>query len=119
MLTTKTIGGIGPADQLAVVAQSTDGPTMISKDSWIELPVGYNLADHLNVSTSPLSRQREPGSHELNSDVQTDTYVTHPGFVFYDFYEAWTNPNPEDKKKYLGTCPPGDEGDKRSGADAT
>lgn len=44
------IGGIGPADQLAIVANSTDGPTMISKDSWINLPVGYNLADHLNVS---------------------------------------------------------------------
>ena len=26
---------------------------MISKDSWIELPVGYNLADHLNVRTPP------------------------------------------------------------------
>lgn len=46
------IGGIGPADQLAIVANSTDGPAMISKDSWINLPVGYNLADHLNVSTS-------------------------------------------------------------------
>ncbi|KAK8114146.1 fungal cellulose binding domain-containing protein [Apiospora kogelbergensis] len=71
--------GIGPADQLAIVANSTDGPTMISKDSWINLPVGYNLADHLN----------------------TDVYVTHPGFVFYDFYEAWTDPNATDEEKYF------------------
>jgi cellobiose dehydrogenase (acceptor) len=43
--------GIGPADQLQVVKDSTiDGPTMISNSSWIPLPVGYNLDDHLNVS---------------------------------------------------------------------
>jgi cellobiose dehydrogenase (acceptor) len=42
--------GIGPADQLQVVKSSTiDGPTMISNTSWIPLPVGYNLDDHLNV----------------------------------------------------------------------
>ncbi|KAK6070571.1 fungal cellulose binding domain-containing protein [Seiridium cupressi] len=71
--------GIGPADQLAIVANSTDGPTMISKDSWINLPVGSNLADHLN----------------------TDIYVTHPDVVFYDFYAAWRDPIPSDKEKYL------------------
>lgn len=43
-------GGIGPADQLSIVASSTDGPTMIAKESWINLPVGSNLVDHLNVS---------------------------------------------------------------------
>jgi cellobiose dehydrogenase (acceptor) len=43
--------GIGPADQLAIVkASEKDGPTMISNSSWIPLPVGYNLDDHLNVS---------------------------------------------------------------------
>jgi hypothetical protein len=26
---------------------------MIAKESWINLPVGYNLGDHLNVSRSP------------------------------------------------------------------
>jgi cellobiose dehydrogenase (acceptor) len=42
--------GIGPKDQLEVVKASTiDGPTMISNSSWIPLPVGYNLDDHLNV----------------------------------------------------------------------
>ncbi len=44
------LGGIGPADQLRIVRSSTDGPTMISNDSWIDLPVGYNLNDHVNVS---------------------------------------------------------------------
>jgi cellobiose dehydrogenase (acceptor) len=47
-----TLGGIGPADQLAIVANSTDGPTMAAKDSWINLPVGSNLVDHLNVRQS-------------------------------------------------------------------
>lgn len=42
-------GGIGPQDQLQVVKSSTDGPTMISNSSWIKLPVGYNLNDHVNV----------------------------------------------------------------------
>lgn len=43
--------GIGPEDQLEVVANSAvDGDTMISRDQWINLPVGYNLEDHVNVS---------------------------------------------------------------------
>ncbi|KAH8200482.1 hypothetical protein TruAng_005375 [Truncatella angustata] len=71
--------GIGPADQLAIVANSTDGPTMIAKNSWINLPVGSNLVDHLN----------------------TDVYVTHPSVEFYDFYAAWTDPIASDKEKYL------------------
>ncbi|KAI0164219.1 hypothetical protein GGR52DRAFT_110854 [Hypoxylon sp. FL1284] len=72
--------GIGPADQLDIVAaSSSDGEGFIEKDSWIDLPVGYNLMDHVN----------------------TDTYFTHPDVVFYDFYEAWTTPNPSDKEKYL------------------
>jgi cellobiose dehydrogenase (acceptor) len=41
--------GIGPTDQLQIVQNSTDGPTMISNTSWIPLPVGYNLDDHCNV----------------------------------------------------------------------
>ncbi|KAI2606095.1 uncharacterized protein GGS25DRAFT_373452 [Hypoxylon fragiforme] len=72
--------GIGPADQLEVVAASTsDGKSFIEKESWINLPVGYNLMDHVN----------------------TDTYFTHPDVVFYDFYEAWTTPIADDKQKYL------------------
>ncbi|KAI0150382.1 fungal cellulose binding domain-containing protein [Xylariaceae sp. FL1272] len=72
--------GIGPPDQLQVVKGSTiDGATMISNSSWINLPVGYNLEDHVN----------------------TDTVVTHPSVVFYDFYEAYDNPNTTDKNLYL------------------
>ncbi|KAJ9156097.1 Carbohydrate-binding module family 1 protein [Pleurostoma richardsiae] len=71
--------GIGPADQLAIVQSSTDGPTMIANSSWIDLPIGYNLVDHLN----------------------TDTIITHPDVVFYDFYEAWDDPNQSDESSYL------------------
>ncbi|OTB09082.1 carbohydrate-binding module family 1 protein [Hypoxylon sp. CI-4A] len=72
--------GIGPADQLEVVAaSSSDGKTFIDKESWIDLPVGYNLVDHVN----------------------TDTFFTHPDVVFYDFYEAWSTPIPSDKERYL------------------
>lgn len=71
--------GIGPKDQLEVVKASADGPTMIDSKEWINLPVGYNLDDHLN----------------------TDTVITHPDVKFYDFYEAWTSPNPADKTSYL------------------
>lgn len=28
-------------------------------------------------------------------------YITHPDIVFYDFYQAWDEPNPDDKAKYL------------------
>jgi cellobiose dehydrogenase (acceptor) len=72
--------GIGPADQLQVVKGSTDGPTMISNNSWINLPVGHNLEDHTN----------------------TDTVVSHPDVVFYNFYDAYTDPIPADEEKYLG-----------------
>jgi cellobiose dehydrogenase (acceptor) len=44
------IGGIGPTDQLNIVKSSSDGPTMIDQAAWINLPVGYNLVDHVNVS---------------------------------------------------------------------
>ncbi|KAI1815815.1 carbohydrate-binding module family 1 protein [Poronia punctata] len=71
--------GIGPKDQLEVVKSSTDGPTMISNSSWIDLPVGYNLNDHVN----------------------TDTVITHPDVVFYDFYEAYDDPNTTDVNLYL------------------
>lgn len=71
--------GIGPADQLAIVQNSTDGPTMISSSSWINLPVGSNLMDHLN----------------------TDTVIEHPDVVFYDFYAAYTDPNVTDEDSYL------------------
>ncbi|KAI1260951.1 hypothetical protein F5Y18DRAFT_431739 [Xylariaceae sp. FL1019] len=71
--------GIGPQDQLEVVASSADGPSMIGNDSWINLPVGYNLVDHVN----------------------TDTFITHPDVVFYDFYQAWTDPIPSDESAYL------------------
>lgn len=74
--------GIGPADSLATVkASASDGASMISESEWIDLPVGYNLVDHVN----------------------TDTIVDHPDVVFYDFYEAWDHPNPSDEQKYLGS----------------
>ncbi|KAI5868206.1 putative cellobiose dehydrogenase [Durotheca rogersii] len=72
--------GIGPVDQLKVVQNSTlDAATMISEDSWINLPVGHNLIDH----------------------VGTDIEVSHPEVVFYDFYGAWSKPILSDTEKYL------------------
>ncbi|KAH7067379.1 cellobiose dehydrogenase [Paraphoma chrysanthemicola] len=72
--------GIGPADQLRIVNNSaTDGSTMISSDQWINLPVGYNLNDH----------------------VGTDIQVAHPDIVFYDFYAAWDKPIAKDTEAYL------------------
>ena len=51
---THETGGIGPQDQLEIVQGSAlDGETMISSEEWIELPVGYNLEDHTNVSGLP------------------------------------------------------------------
>lgn len=76
---TAIVGGIGPADQLDVVASSKDGETFTTKEERINLPVGSNLIDHLN----------------------TDLILTHPDVVFYDFYEAWTTPNETDKEAYL------------------
>ncbi len=52
---------------------------MIPKQQWIDLPVGYNLMDHLN----------------------TDLIVAHPNVSFYDFYAAWDAPIQSDKELYL------------------
>jgi len=72
--------GIGPTDQLQIVANSTsDGADFIDEADWIVLPVGYNLEDHTN----------------------TDTVVSHPDAVFYDFYEAFDDPIVEDAEAYL------------------
>lgn len=45
-----TTGGIGPTDMLDVVRNSTDGANMVESDAWINLPVGYNLVEQMNVS---------------------------------------------------------------------
>lgn len=47
---TRCTGGIGPTDQLTVVQGSSDGAKMINQSDWIDLPVGYNLAEQMNVS---------------------------------------------------------------------
>lgn len=71
--------GIGPTDQLNIVKASADGASMIASTSWINLPVGKNLDDHTN----------------------TDVVIDNKDAVFYDFYEAFTNPIPSDKSLYL------------------
>ncbi|TAQ89554.1 cellobiose dehydrogenase [Chlorociboria aeruginascens] len=71
--------GIGPTDQLQVVQTSADGPTMINQTYWIDLPVGYNLDDHMN----------------------TDVLISHPSVVYYDWVGAWDTPNPKDASNYL------------------
>lgn len=73
--------GIGPTDQLQVVQTSTDGPTMIDESEWIILPVGYNLADHLN----------------------TDTVIAHPNISasYYDWEGAYLTPITSDEDSYL------------------
>lgn len=71
--------GIGPQDQLEVVKSSSDGPTMINETEWINLPVGYNLDDHLN----------------------TDCVISHPNISYYDWVAAWDTPNITDRDNYL------------------
>ncbi|KAH7413846.1 hypothetical protein DE146DRAFT_638734 [Phaeosphaeria sp. MPI-PUGE-AT-0046c] len=72
--------GIGPKDQLNIVKNSAvDGATFIKESSWINLPVGQNLNDHVN----------------------TDLVIKHPNISFYDFYAAWNAPPESDKEAYL------------------
>lgn len=52
--------GIGPLDQLAIVAASADGAKMIGNDSWINLPVGSNLVEQMNVSNHPSPTAKFP-----------------------------------------------------------
>lgn len=71
--------GIGPKDMLDVVASSSDAKVMVNSTSWINLPVGQGLNDHLN----------------------TDTVISHPNVSYYDWPAAWNTPIEEDKVNYL------------------
>ncbi|KAH8887786.1 hypothetical protein GQ53DRAFT_872520 [Thozetella sp. PMI_491] len=72
--------GIGPTDQIETVRTSfEDGFVLTPRTNWIDLPVGYNLMDHLN----------------------TDLIIAHPNVSFYDFYAAWDKPIESDKDSYL------------------
>jgi len=72
--------GIGPKDQLSIVKGSAiDGASMIGESSWINLPVGQNINDHVN----------------------TDLVIKHPNITKYDFYAAWDTPIEADKNLYL------------------
>jgi len=73
--------GIGPADQLAVVKSSADGPNMIDESQWLNLPVGENLHDH----------------------TSTDVVIHNTQSVFYDYYAAYDTPITSDKNAYLNS----------------
>ncbi|KAF1999940.1 GMC oxidoreductase [Amniculicola lignicola CBS 123094] len=82
--------GIGPKDQLDLVKASTlDGPTMISSDQWINLPVGYNLNDHVAPNLGPMFWQTITGSDGIVRHIQwqarvegrTDTAMTITQYV--------------------------------------
>lgn len=73
--------GIGPEEQLQVVADSeSDGPAFIDKSQWLRLPVGESLKDH----------------------QVTDFQISHPSVKNYDWSnEIWTNPVQSDVQQYL------------------
>lgn len=74
---------------------------MIGSDSWINLPVGYNLNDHVGVSMH--GDLGAGGSTSMLTRIvsKTDIEIAHPDVVFYDYYAAWNKPIPEDKDQYL------------------
>ncbi|KAL2279822.1 hypothetical protein FJTKL_13178 [Diaporthe vaccinii] len=73
--------GIGPEEQLQVVADSeSDGPTFIDKSQWLRLPVGENLKDH----------------------QVTDFQISHSSVKNYDWSDQiWANPVQSDVEQYL------------------
>ena len=42
-----------------------------------------------------------PNLTTCNNNEQTDTVITHPDVVFYDFYAAYTDPIASDAAAYL------------------
>ncbi|KAK8092417.1 uncharacterized protein PG998_014902, partial [Apiospora kogelbergensis] len=95
--------GIGPEDQLKVVAGSpTDGATFIKQAQWLQLPVGKNLKDH----------------------QVTDFQISHPSVKNYDWSNSiWANPVKSDLDQYLQNRsgmlagPPNNHGPTRTNAD--
>jgi cellobiose dehydrogenase (acceptor) len=76
LLIQRYLGGIGSKDMLDAIKSDLSS---VSADSYINLPVGYNLYDH----------------------VGTDVEITHPDVQKYDFYAAYNNPPSGDKQSYL------------------
>lgn len=72
---------------------------MIAESEWIELPVGENLVDHVNVS----AKRTGEVAIMLIRCLQTDVVVTHPDVVFYDFKAAYKTPIESDATSYLST----------------
>ncbi len=82
---------------------------MIADSAWINLPVGYNLNDHVGVSwDGPLKLNLHSSwpsgcgliTH-LTYYLQTDIEISHPSVVTYDFYGAWDKPITSDTDLYL------------------
>jgi hypothetical protein len=97
VFTNKEIGGIGPTDQLQIVQSSPlDGATMINSTYWVNLPVGYNLLDHLNVSVPARLL-----SSNITDQEQTDAQISHPSISYYDWVAAWDTPIAADASSYL------------------
>ncbi|KAF9873754.1 cellobiose dehydrogenase [Colletotrichum karsti] len=73
--------GIGPEDQLKVVAESqSDGSSFIDRGQWLQLPVGKNLKDH----------------------QVTDFQISHPSVKNYDWSNGiWDAPVQGDLDQYL------------------
>ena len=72
---------------------------MIDSAQWINLPVGYNLDDHVNVKPIfPMSIW----ARRLTV-LQTNIVFEHPHIINYDFNDAYNNPIAADAEKYLGT----------------
>ena len=57
-----------------MVKNSTDGPTMIASDSWINLPVGHNLVDHVGVSRLRSGLGTPQGTYEPEPELPLTLY---------------------------------------------
>jgi cellobiose dehydrogenase (acceptor) len=70
---------------------------MVPERDWINLPVGYNLEDHTNVSQALMCM-----FSKVLTCLKTDIVISHPDVVHYDFYQSYTEPIESDKTAYLG-----------------
>lgn len=57
-----------------VNGSAIDGGSMIASEEWINLPVGHNLVDHVNVKHPELTI----GFQNLAADTCVDRYRRHP-----------------------------------------
>ncbi|QDS72710.1 hypothetical protein FKW77_003452 [Venturia effusa] len=104
--------GIGPASQLAVVANGTTGVTLPAQSQWLDLPVGHNIKDHPIFTLMFKTKQNQTSLLEADFKTPSQENIelfrqgSGPLAQSGQRLAFWTSTNAENSsyKYFQGTC---------------